>query len=105
MLLLRFDGSLLLRFAERQLSASLFQEPPRTTRLEPVSRQPPTILNPATRRRKRYESAWATWAYRLAAVAVSVAWSTNPLAWWRSNASALLQKRCRVRRFNRISPG
>jgi len=62
MLLLRFDGSLLLRFAERQLSASLFQEPPRTTRLEPVSRQPSIILTPATRRRKRYESAWATWA-------------------------------------------
>ena len=35
-LLLRFDGSFLLRYAERQLSASLFQEPPRTTRLEPL---------------------------------------------------------------------
>ena len=36
MLLLRFVGSLLLRFAERQLIALLFQDPPRKTREEPV---------------------------------------------------------------------
>ena len=52
-LLLRFDSSFLLRYAERQLSASLFQEPPRITRLEPVSRQPSTMLAPVTRDRKR----------------------------------------------------
>jgi len=52
-LLLRFDGSFLLRYAERQLSASLFQEPPRITRLEPVSRQPSMILAARTWRRKR----------------------------------------------------
>ena len=39
LLLLRFDGLLLLlRFAERQFCALLFQLPPRFTRLEPVSR-------------------------------------------------------------------
>jgi len=52
-LLSRFDGSFLLRYAERQLSASLFQEPPRITRLEPVSRQPSTMLAATRRRRKR----------------------------------------------------
>ena len=35
MLLLLFDGLLLLRFAERQFWALLFQLPPRCTRLEP----------------------------------------------------------------------
>ena len=35
-LLLRFVGLLLLRFAERQLDALLFQLPPRITRLEPA---------------------------------------------------------------------
>lgn len=34
-LLLRFCGSLALRFAIRQLTALLFHEPPRNTRLEP----------------------------------------------------------------------
>jgi hypothetical protein len=33
-LLLRFDGELLLRFAERRFTASLFQLPPRFTRFE-----------------------------------------------------------------------
>lgn len=41
-LLLRLPGSLLLRFAARAFLASLFQEPPRFTRLEPVS--PPNHL-------------------------------------------------------------
>ena len=34
MLLFRFDGSLLFRFAERQFLALLFQLPPRITRFE-----------------------------------------------------------------------
>ena len=34
MLLFRFDGLLLLRFAERQFWALLFQLPPRMTRFE-----------------------------------------------------------------------
>jgi hypothetical protein len=35
MLLFRFDGVLLFRFAERQFDAVLFQLPPRFTRFEP----------------------------------------------------------------------
>ena len=35
-LLLRLPGSLLLRIADRQFCASLFQLPPRITRLEPL---------------------------------------------------------------------
>ena len=38
LLLLRFSGVLLLRFATRQLSALLFQLPPRSTRFEPLRR-------------------------------------------------------------------
>jgi hypothetical protein len=34
-LLFRFDGSFLLRFADRQFLAVLFQPPPRITRFEP----------------------------------------------------------------------
>lgn len=36
MLLLRLSGLLLLRFAERQFCALLFQDPPRNTRFEPT---------------------------------------------------------------------
>jgi len=36
LLLLRFDGLFLLRFADRQFSAVLFQLPPRFTRFEPL---------------------------------------------------------------------
>jgi hypothetical protein len=36
-LLFRLSGELLLRFAERQLFALLFHEPPRLTRFEPLS--------------------------------------------------------------------
>jgi hypothetical protein len=36
MLLLRLSAQLLLRFADRQLWASLFQLPPRITRLAPL---------------------------------------------------------------------
>jgi len=50
-LLLRLPGSFLLRYADRQLSASLFHEPPRMTRLEPVSRQPSTADFSTIRRR------------------------------------------------------
>ena len=35
-LLLRLSGELLLRFADRQFLALLFQLPPRITRLEPI---------------------------------------------------------------------
>jgi hypothetical protein len=35
-LLFRFDGSFLLRFADRQFLAVLFQPPPRLTRYEPL---------------------------------------------------------------------
>jgi hypothetical protein len=35
LLLLRFSGVLLLRFAQRTLFGSLFQEPPRNTRKDP----------------------------------------------------------------------
>ena len=41
MLLFRFDGSLLLRYAERQFDAVLFQLPPRFTRFEPESAPSP----------------------------------------------------------------
>ena len=40
MLLFRFVGLLLLRCADRQLFALLFQLPPRITRFEPVGRHP-----------------------------------------------------------------
>ena len=36
LLFLRFAGSLVLRFADRQFAASLFQLPPRITRFEPL---------------------------------------------------------------------
>jgi hypothetical protein len=36
LLLLRFDGLFLFRFADRQFAASLFQLPPRFTRFEPL---------------------------------------------------------------------
>ena len=39
-LFLRLPGSFLLRLAERQLPASLFQPPPRRTRLAPGGRYP-----------------------------------------------------------------
>jgi len=38
MLLFRLSGVFLLRFAERQFAASLFQLPPRFTRFEPQAR-------------------------------------------------------------------
>ena len=38
-LLFRFDGSFLLRFADRQFLAELFQLPPRFTRFEPFDRR------------------------------------------------------------------
>jgi hypothetical protein len=40
MLLFRLSGLLLLRFAERQLFALLFQLPPRLTRFDPDGRNP-----------------------------------------------------------------
>jgi hypothetical protein len=40
MLLLRLSGVFLLRFAERQFWAVLFQEPPRSTRLLPIDPRP-----------------------------------------------------------------
>ena len=42
-LLLRFDGSLLLRFADRQLPGLFLQLPPRFTRFEPLDHSPPVI--------------------------------------------------------------
>lgn len=42
-LLFRFDGLFLLRFADRQFLALLFQLPPRLTRFEPLDRPPFTI--------------------------------------------------------------
>jgi hypothetical protein len=42
-LLLRLSGELLLRFAQRQLDALLFQLPPRLTRFEPFSPLPSKI--------------------------------------------------------------
>jgi hypothetical protein len=44
MLLFRFDGVFLLRLADRQFFALLFQEPPRLTRFEPEAG--PTVLWP-----------------------------------------------------------
>ncbi len=41
MLLFRFDGVLLFRFAERQFDAVLFQLPPRFTRFEPATAPSP----------------------------------------------------------------
>jgi hypothetical protein len=40
MLLFRLAGLFLLRFAERQFWASLFQEPPRSTRFSPFDPRP-----------------------------------------------------------------
>ena len=45
MLLFRFDGVLLFRFAERQFDAVLFQLPPRFTRFEPESAPSPPAKN------------------------------------------------------------
>lgn len=42
-LLFRFDGSFLLRFADRQFLAELFQLPPRFTRFEPFDRRRQTF--------------------------------------------------------------
>jgi len=43
-LLFRFDGSFLLRFADRQFLAVLFQLPPRITRFEPHDRSPQVLV-------------------------------------------------------------
>lgn len=57
-LLLRLPGSFLLRFAERQFLALLFQPPPRLTRFEPepgpmpLLRRPPPILHIQVRDRQ-----------------------------------------------------
>jgi hypothetical protein len=48
MLLFRFDGVLLFRFAERQFDAVLFQLPPRFTRFEPESAPSPSAQKPFT---------------------------------------------------------
>jgi hypothetical protein len=40
MLLFRLSGLFLLRFAERQFRASLFQAPPRSTRFSPFDPRP-----------------------------------------------------------------
>jgi hypothetical protein len=42
-LLFRFDGLFLVRFAERQFLAELFQLPPRFTRFEPIDRRRQTF--------------------------------------------------------------
>jgi hypothetical protein len=42
-LLSRLPGSFLLRFAERQFLALLFQLPPRLTRFEPTTAHPPPL--------------------------------------------------------------
>ena len=78
-LLLRLPGSFLLRYAERQLSASLFQLPPRLTRLEPVSCQPnhSESLSPFAAVRCKV-SAWLTWANRLATAFVKSAMPSLP---------------------------
>ena len=47
-LLFRLSGVFLLRFAERQLDAPLFQLPPRFTRFEPDDHLPPVILSHAS---------------------------------------------------------
>jgi len=44
--LFRFDGSFLLRFADRQFLAVLFQLPPRFTRFEPRDRSPASLVTP-----------------------------------------------------------
>lgn len=44
MLLLRLSGLLLLRFAARVFDASLFHDPPRMTRFEPLGPLALTIL-------------------------------------------------------------
>ena len=64
-LLLRFDGSFLLRFAERQFLAELFQLPPRFTRFEPYG--PSTTVLCSTARRKRQLFALAPLANDVAA--------------------------------------
>ena len=56
MLLLRLDGSLLLRFAERQLLALLFHEPPRKTRVDPGYRSVPRSQAPTWRPRANSDS-------------------------------------------------
>ena len=43
-LLFRFSGSFLLRHAERQFLASLFQLPPRFTRCEPHGHPPAPVV-------------------------------------------------------------
>ena len=43
-LLFRFGGSFLLRFADRQFLASLFQLPPRFTRFEPCDHLPVSVV-------------------------------------------------------------
>ncbi len=43
-LLFRLDGSLLFRIADRQFSAELFHEPPRTTRFVPLSCSPLNLV-------------------------------------------------------------
>ncbi|GEM_PF-4958004 len=48
MLLFRFDGVLLFRFAERQFDAVLFQLPPRFTRFDPESTSSPSAQKPFT---------------------------------------------------------
>ena len=44
-LLFRLSGEFLLRFADRQLEALLFQPPPRFTRIEPYDRSPEDFLS------------------------------------------------------------
>lgn len=44
MLSFRFPGSFLLRFADRQFSAGLFQLPPRITRLAPLDHLPLSVV-------------------------------------------------------------
>jgi hypothetical protein len=43
-LFVRFDGSFLLRFADRQFLAGLSQLPPRFTRFEPCDRSPASLV-------------------------------------------------------------
>jgi hypothetical protein len=43
-LLFRLSGVFLLRFADRQFAASLFQLPPRLTRFEPHDRSPAFVV-------------------------------------------------------------
>jgi len=51
-LLFRFDGSFLLRFADRQFLAVLFQLPPRLTRFEPHGSPTAPVLSTASRNRQ-----------------------------------------------------